>query len=87
MAGQPPTMQAQKRIHIICFIACEKGRDVAGKLLGHAFFLANTLIKQIFAYQLNHGGGHNGERRDDNQQIGDYKFPAKGMKQAFNPCQ
>ena len=30
---------------------------------------------------------HNGERYDDNQQIGDYKFPTEGMKQAFNPCQ
>ena len=55
--------------------AFKKRCDVGGKLFRHALFLANTLIKQIFAYQLNHGGGHNGERRDDNQQIGDYKFP------------
>ena len=65
----------------------KKRCDVGGKLFRHAFFLANTLIKQIFAYQLSHGGGYNSKRHDDNQQIGEYKFPAKGMKQAFNPCQ
>ena len=69
------------------FEVFEKRRDMKSKLFRHAFFLANTLIKQIFAYQLSHGGGYNSKRHDDNQQIGEYKFPANGMKQAFNPCQ
>ena len=73
--------------HLIGIAGSKNRGDVLRQLLCNALFLAHALTKQIFAYQLDDRGCDNRKGGDDNQQIGDYEFPAQGMEQAFNPCQ
>ena len=58
----------------------------ACQILGDPLFLPHFLGKQIFAHQLDQGGGHQGKGHADDQQVGDDDSPTDGVQAVFNPC-